>query len=138
MKDVISLHKIELGLIDKIVKVLREELEYVEGSHKDGTYYSQWVMAVSIKEVSKDSYIARTVVKTSYSGDYVDGSDITINIIDGKPELDLSFAEEEPIFHGGEIAASIRWIENINNFCYMQAENPFKNINNNYEKDNQI
>lgn len=127
MKDVISLHKIELGLIDKIVKVLREELEYVEGNHEDGTYYSQWVMAVAIKEVSKTSYLARIVIKTSGSP-YVDGTDITINIMeDGQAELDLSFAEKEPIFHGGEGADSIRWIENINNFSYMQPEDPFNN-----------
>ena len=125
MKDVISLHKIELGLIDKIVKVLREELEYVEGNHEDGTYYSQWVMAVSIKEVSKASYLARTVIKTSDSP-YVDGTDITINIIeDGQAEIDLSFVEEEPILHGSEIATSIRFLEDINNFCYMQPEDPF-------------
>ena len=112
------------NLKDQIVKLLRAELEYVEGSHKDGTYYSQWVMAVSIKEVSKASYLARTVIKTNQSP-YVDGTDITVNIIDGQAELDLSFAEEEPIFHGGEIVASIRWIENVNNFCYIQPEDPF-------------
>ena len=77
------MNKIELDIRDEVVKLVREELEYVEGSHKEGTYYSQWVMAVAIKEISKDSYIARVVIKTNQSP-YGDGTDIRVNVIDKK------------------------------------------------------
>lgn len=113
-------------VIEGILKAIKDELEF-----DDDCGYSQWIMAVSIKEIDNNTYLTRVVIKTNYSP-YVDGTDITVNITDGKAEVDLSFIGEAPIFHGGEIADSMRWIENINNFCYIQSDNPFdKEVDNN-------
>lgn len=95
-----------------MINILRIELEYVEGSIKEEDYYSQWVMGVSVKEIDSPNYLCRTVVKTSES-EYVDGTDVRVILSDNEVELDLSFAEEEPIFHGGEETAAIKWLKEL-------------------------
>ena len=111
-KGVIYLTRIERTLKDQIINALRIELEYVEGSIKEEDYYSQWIMGVSIEESDSINYLCKTVVKTSES-EYVDGTDIRVILSDNEVELDLSFAEEEPIFHGGEETAAIKWLKEL-------------------------
>lgn len=108
-------------LVDKIIEALKEELEYMDYHYGD----NQWIMAVGIKKVSKDKYLARTVSKTNQSP-YVDGLDITVNIVDGEAEVDLTYIGAVPIFHSGEIEDSMKWIEKEFLIYYLQLENPFK------------
>ena len=113
------------ALIDEIIRALKDELEF-----DDDCGYTQWVMAVGLKETSKGTYLARTVIKTNQSP-YVDGTDITVRIIeDGNIEIDQAYIGEAPILHGSEIDSSIKWIEEVNLFCYIQPEDPFGNENN--------
>lgn len=112
---------IDKKAMDLVIKALRDELEYVD-QHGD----SQWVMAVSMKKIDNQTYLSRVVVKTSHSP-YVDGTEIKVSIIDGKVEVDLSFIDETPIIQGAELDASIRWIEGLNSFCFIQGNDPFYN-----------
>ncbi len=114
---------------EAIIKSLKDELEY-QDSYGD----SQWIMAVSIKKITDNTYLARTIIKTN-SSTYVDGTDIKVNITNGKAEVDLSFIEDAPIFHGGEIADSIRWLEGLGRFTYIQPDNPFDNVDDTKEDD---
>ena len=68
-------------VMEEILKAIKGELEF-----DDDYGYSQWIMAVSIKKKSNDTYLTRTVIKTNQSP-YVDGTDITVSIIDGKAEV---------------------------------------------------
>jgi len=116
-----------------IVRALKDELEHYS-SEED---YIQWIMALAMKKkISKDdlnnnqeSYIVRTVLKTSESP-FVDGTDLKV-VIDLKRKeaiLDEDSLEDAPMFHGGGIDDSLRWLEKVGEIEYQQMKNPFTKV----------
>jgi hypothetical protein len=137
---------------DNILNKLKGGIEY-NGDiiNNPESYGNTWIMALAVRpfihnqkqflpacleehEVlhPEQAFFVRVIIRTTdQSGThrYVDGTNLCVTI-DQDTEIVGIVKEDEvlsdsPVFHGGEIADPLRWVNELADPCYIALENPF-------------
>ncbi|KAF6558347.1 hypothetical protein G9G63_25810 [Paenibacillus sp. EKM202P] len=137
---------------DNVLNKLKEVIEYNgDVANNPESYGNTWIMALAIRpfthnqkqflpacleehEVlhSEQAFFVRVIIRTTDqcgTNRYVDGTSLFVTIDQDTGIVDIAKEDEvlsdSPVFHGGEIADALRWVNELADPCYIALEDPF-------------
>ncbi|MFK4343616.1 MULTISPECIES: hypothetical protein [unclassified Paenibacillus] len=137
---------------DNVLNKLKEVIEYNgDVVNNPESYGNTWIMALAIRPFThnqkqflpacleehevlhpEQAFFVRVIIRTtdqSGTNRYVDGTNLFVTIDQDTGIVDIVKEDEvlsgSPIFHGGEIADALRWVNELADPCYIALEDPF-------------
>ncbi|ADO54220.1 hypothetical protein [Paenibacillus polymyxa] len=137
---------------ENILNKLKEVIEYNgDVVNNPESYGNTWIMALAVRPFThnqkqllpacleehevlhpEQAFFVRMIIRTTHrngTNRYVDGTNLCVTIDQDTGIVDIAKEDEalsdSPVFHGGEIADALRWVNELADPYYIALEDPF-------------